>query len=284
MSQASLESSLGMLMSWEGRYAEARQALEHALPLLQGEDRPLPLFLLSETLWSQGEYQRAKRLADEALRLSREVAPSRFTGIALFVLARAETTLVELAEARRHFTQSAAVARSNNHPSGMAAALAGLGQIELNLGRAARATEIYREVLSLCEHYGRQNDMYSAVALVGLGQAAAAMHIFAEAKEYYRRALHVPARLGRTTMEAIAGVAQVMAMDGNSARATELLAFVVAHPYTPHWTRQEARGLLAELTAELPAETCTAATLRGQARELEDVVAEVTSAEPAFPR
>jgi hypothetical protein len=97
------------------------------------------------------------------------------------------------------------------------------------------------------------------------------------AKDCFRRALRVRPQLARTTMEVIASTAEIVGVDGDPVRAAELLAFVAAHPYTPHRVRQSAAKLLAELQAELPSDVYVATTARGRARELTDVVAEIVS-------
>jgi hypothetical protein len=77
-------------------------------------------------------------------------------------------------------------------------------------------------------------------------------------------------------MDAIAGMAQVIAAEGDVTGAVELLAFVAQHPFTSHASRERARALLRELEAELPAVVFAEAAGQGRARELEGVVGELT--------
>jgi len=275
MRRGSYLTRLGLYLLHEGEYAEARAILESTLEWLKGWWKSLAESVMAEIFWSQGEYERGKLHALEAARAARDERDPQRLSAALMELGRIETRLGGFAEARAHFMQSAAACRPIHYEEGIAAALAGLGQVELSLGRPARAQEFFAEAWRVCEHWARGRDAYSAIALLGLGQAAAAQQDSTQAMDCYRRALRVPARMGRTTMEAIASAASVVAMDGDPVHAAELLAFVVAHRYTTHWVKEAARKLLVELEAELPAELFAAATARGRARELPDVEAEI---------
>jgi predicted ATPase/DNA-binding SARP family transcriptional activator len=260
---------------WQGEYARGQEVTERVLASTQGAGRCGLLCVLAELLWSQGDYQRSKRVALEAIRTSRQESMSHWFAVALMELGRIETALNEFAAAREHFNQSAAFYRSFFYAEGMPAALSGLGQVELQLRRPDRATEFFERSLELSEHYQGEDGAYVAIALLGLGQAAAALQERARATDYFRRALRVPPRLGRTSLEVIASMAEIVGLEGDPAHAAELLAFVVDHRYTPHWVRQSAGKLLAELEAELPAELLAAAAARGRARDLADVEAEI---------
>ena len=78
-------------------------------------------------------------------------------------------------------------------------------------------------------------------------------------------------------MEALAGLAQVRVMRGECARAVELLAFVVAHPFTSHHARQPMIRLLAKLEGEQSPEVFASAAARGRNRQLDEVIAEIAS-------
>ncbi len=275
MRRGSYLTRLGMYLLHEGEYAEAQAILESALEWLKGWWKSLANSVMIEILWSQGQYTAGKTYVQEAIRVARDEKDPQRLSVALMELGRIETRLGEFAEARAHFMQSAAACRPIHYEEGIAAALAGLGQVELSLGRPAQAQAFFAEAWRVCDHWAGGRDAYSAIALLGLGQAAAAQQNNVQAMDYYRRALRVPARMGRTTMEAIEGAAEVIAAGGDPLRAAELLAFVVTHRYTTHWVRQSAGRLLAELEAELPTEVFAAATARGQTRDLADVEAEI---------
>jgi hypothetical protein len=104
---------------------------------------------------------------------------------------------------------------------------------------------------------------------------AAATGRLADAKERFRCALSARACTAWQKMDAIAGMAQVSARAGDVVGAAELLAFIADHAFTSHQTRERVRGLLCELEAELPSDAFAAATARGRARQVDDVVAEL---------
>ncbi len=275
---------LGALLVYEGLYGEGRRLLEEAISELRHMHPFYPQCVLSETLWHQGEYQEGKRVAQESMRDSRATGSIFWFGIGLMELARNETALGELAEAREHFRQSIAIWQSIDYPAALAGNLAGLGEIETALGRPAEAVALCREALSHLEQSNLHGDPYVAIAALGLGQAQVALGETREAWASYRRALRVPGKLARTTMETLASAAELTGREGDPLRATELLAFVAGHPYTPHWVGRSARRLLAELEAELPPDAYATAVARGQARDLAGVVAELAGEESSADR
>lgn len=76
-------------------------------------------------------------------------------------------------------------------------------------------------------------------------------------------------------LDALVGLAHLLATEGERERAMEILAFVVQHPGLRQIARDKAQELLSELETELPPKTLATATARGEARELEDVAAEI---------
>ncbi len=85
--------------------------------------------------------------------------------------------------------------------------------------------------------------------------------------------------LGRDLINLMIEFARVRMAEGSSNKAVELLALVVEHPASrlarlgEGRIRDSAQSLLGNLEAELPHETYAAAFKRGQALELDDVVA-----------
>jgi hypothetical protein len=58
-------------------------------------------------------------------------------------------------------------------------------------------------------------------------------------------------------------------------RALELLAFVAKSPLSWHAIQQKAAAALPEMESALPPEEFAAAVARGEARSLDDVIAEI---------
>jgi hypothetical protein len=65
------------------------------------------------------------------------------------------------------------------------------------------------------------------------------------------------------------------AAEGDPQRAVELLALVLQHPSTFQVTKDRAKRLLSQLQSEMAPETFAAATTRGQASDLKEIVPEI---------
>jgi len=113
--------------------------------------------------------------------------------------------------------------------------------------------------------------------LVGLGQAMLALGEAQQARERFRQGLEAAMKAARlpTAVRALVGLACLSAEEGEPERAVELLSLVLHHPATRQIERDRAQHLLAELASKLPSDVFTAAVARGQARELEEVAAEI---------
>jgi hypothetical protein len=114
-----------------------------------------------------------------------------------------------------------------------------------------------------------------------LGRASLAMDEIAEAGGYLLQSLRVAEEIGlsRDLVGLVFEFARVRVAEGNSERAVELLALVIEHPASrlprsgDERIRDIAQSLLGNLEAELSHEIYAASLERGQALELDDVVA-----------
>ena len=179
------------------------------------------------------------------------------------------------AEARACFAESLAIAREAGNHWMLTDSLHGLAGLALAGGDPDEAQRLYEESRASFERLGIEGTVGYAAALVGLGDVAEASGHPADAKKRFKEALAARACTAWEKMDAITGIARVAAGEGDLARATELLALVADHPFTSHQTRERVRELLSELEAELPPEVFAAATARGRAREIDEMVAEL---------
>ena len=83
------------------------------------------------------------------------------------------------------------------------------------------------------------------------------------------------AGLVRTALEALVGLAELAAHKSELERPVEILSLVLAHPATGRRVKDGAQDLLAELASQLPPKVLARAKVRGEARELDDLAAEV---------
>jgi tetratricopeptide (TPR) repeat protein len=230
-------------------------------------------------LYLQGHYAEAHQCVQTALGDWHARGDVDGIGLAFAYLAEIEAATGEVATAHEHFRRGLAIGRTIDRNGLVCFSLEGLGRLELEMGRSTRSAELYRESLAFGERSG-MTDYHTSIALGGLGRAALALGDRAGARDFSQRALRYPVYWVHDRIEAIATLAQVFAAEGDMLRAVELLAFAVAHPATAHRVRQPLARLLAELECELPAEQFAVAAARGRARELDEVVAELTG-EPA---
>jgi tetratricopeptide (TPR) repeat protein len=265
-----------------GQYAEAEQVTRQCLKWFEA----LPWACNANALANlgtlhhlRGEYDEALRLGIESLHANEAHDQQAFSLISLLTMAQAETALGRLADARNHYHRALAVARALDRPATIAQSLAGLAELELVVGRPTEAKARYAEMLAHCQQNELEWGELLAIARIGLGRAALALGDPAAAEASFGRALHCRGRFALTTIEAIAGLAQVYAIAGDHTRAVELLAFVTAHPAASFQVRQPAARRLAELEAQLPAEQFATAAVQGRAQELDALVAELMVAQ-----
>jgi tetratricopeptide (TPR) repeat protein len=276
----------GFPLTQLGRYSEAEDAYEQASALWTAGTGRSPwtaTVWLPVILYLQGKYVQARQYALQSLNAFQTGASRGRSGEPLAFLAEIEAATGEIALAREHYRRSLAIARTLDRHGLVCFCLEGAGRLELDIGRPAKAVELYRESLAFADRAGMAMDSHVVVALVGLGRAALAMGERGQAERHLRHALRCPLYYMHDRIEAVTTLAQVFAQEGDVLRAVELLAFAVAHPATAHRVRQPMSRLLAELEAELPADQFAAAVARGRARAIDDVVAELAgiAQEPA---
>ncbi|HEY8375611.1 MAG TPA: tetratricopeptide repeat-containing protein kinase family protein, partial [Nannocystis sp.] len=170
---------------------------------------------------ARAEYERAlKVLADRDVTDPFEAIVHNNLG--LTYLARNQ-----LEQARSHFARSAELFVAlvgEQHPS-LAHPIHALGDVEVRRGRPFEAMPHYQRSLALFEAaYGGAHP-YLMFPLVGLGNAHARAEQAGEAAKYYARAVQVAEASGQggsLLAEALAGLGDLAAADGQTERAREL--------------------------------------------------------------
>ena len=263
-----------------GQYAEAEAAARQALQWFESMPwacNANALANLGVLHYVRGEYAETLRLATESLHANQAHGQRGHSFYSLLTMAQAEIALGRLVDAATHYRQAIAGARDCDRPATIARAMAGLAELELAMSHFDRAKEICEEVLALCEQNRLEWGDIQAVAAIGAGRAACALGDPATAEALFVRALRCRGCFAIDLLEALAGLAQVHVMRGECARTVELLAFVVAHPFTSHRVRQPMARLLEKFEAEQPPEVFAAAAARGRNRRLDEVVAQLVS-------
>jgi tetratricopeptide (TPR) repeat protein len=274
--QAEITSTLFYPLYRLGQYAEAEVAARQALQWFESMPwacNANALANLGLLYYVRGNYAETLRLAAESLRANQAHGQRAHSFYSLQTMAQAEIALGRLMDAATHYRQAITGARACDRPATIARGMTGLAEVELAMNHADKAKEAYKEVITYCEQHRLESWDVQATALIGAGRAAYALDDPATAEESFARALRCRGCFAIDRMEALAGLAQVRVMRGECARAVELLAFVVAHPFTSQRVRQPMIRLLAKLEGEQSPEVFAAAAARGRSRQLAEIVA-----------
>jgi tetratricopeptide (TPR) repeat protein len=150
------------------------------------------------------------------------------------------------------------------------------GDIALREGRYPDALEHYREFMRYVTH---DNHLWSiGQAHAKLALAHAYLGDRGEARLELARAFTQMRDWRENDLDLIAMLAEPVCLlqDGRPENAIELAAFILHHPLSWNETKQQAREILETASRGLPAEAVRSAIERGQARDLEATVAELT--------
>jgi tetratricopeptide (TPR) repeat protein len=169
----------GILASGQGDYDRAVALCEGSLALYQrmGHRKGTsgPLRELGVVAYHRGDYDRAVGLSEQALAITREFGSTFGSGLATCSLADALRARGDLERARTLLEESLTFLRRKPYPLRVANALANtlarLGSIECELGRDARASELYEESLRLGLRFGFTHHV--VVPLEGMARVAA---------------------------------------------------------------------------------------------------------------
>jgi len=264
-----------------GEYAESEGYLRQAIAVGDrlGDQwrKAWCLHALSDVLRMTGEYEEAESAAQEELRIRRELGDPQGIDSALMVLGHAEAALGKYEQASQHYHDGLAFAAEYGGPTIRYQYLFGMGTVAAGQGAYAEAAELLEEAATLARDMG---DLQVALrAFIRLGHAVSALGKTQRAAECFRQASReaMKATFTATALGALVGVASLSAGEGELKQAAELIALALHHHATHHEDRVRAQELLAELESELPPDALAAATERGQARGLEEVVTAILS-------
>jgi tetratricopeptide (TPR) repeat protein len=129
---------------------------------------------------------------------------------------------------------------------------------------------------SLALNQERRDPVGSARTLNQLGLLALAEEDYAEARRCFQQSLVLcRERAMPVTLEALAGMAQLLVKRDERARALDLIAYIQNHPASDRETQVQIERLRAELEVQLPADVTAGTQPVRPTRSLADVVAEI---------
>ena len=271
--------SLGLIAGARGEYREARTFYEESLTLFRelGNQDGIASSLdgLGYITWILGEYEVARQLHLEGLAIHKEIGDPGGVARALNRLGIDAVGLRDYEEAKHLWQESLAIFTDIGILERMAAVLGNLGEALNLLGDSREALRTAKEGLTLAERIG--NQYWIARGYMIMGNAASGLQEFRQARRYYLQSLQVASAAGAlgVTLLDVLGYAAILAREGDTGRAQELLALVLCHPASWQLAKDRALALVGELEANSSPKEAAAARERGHARNLDATVAEL---------
>ena len=218
-----------------------------------------------------GQYDEAHRLHQESLAISEEIGDQLGISGSLDNLGLVARDQGDLEEARALLEDGLAVRRAISQPWEIAISLEHLGTVSLALGELDRAAEQFRESLDISRQQPWPQGV--AMALIGLSDLFALQGKKADARRHAASALMLGSLVGNQVsfQQVLLCAARRLVDAGQPGPAAEVLAFVLNHRATCHYTRGRAQRLLDELAGQLPPEALAAARARAGTLSLTQV-------------
>ncbi len=272
----------GILAYDQGNYAEARHYAQESLVLFrQLDDRPgiaQALNNLANILCDEAAaYAEADRLYQESLALYEQLGDAFGQAKCLINMGSTAQMRAEYDRARDLHEQGVALCRASDNRPTLAIALTNLGQTLSKIGQYTEAELWLLESLDLKREFGSRRSMVFSLNL--LGTVATRTGRYPQAKDYYDEALMIGRQLESPSLAAdvLIGVAALMSARGRAERALEMLAVVQRHAGNDSEIFNNAAEQFAQIAGQVAPEVAEVCRARGQARALDDVVAEVLS-------
>lgn len=175
--------------------------------------------------------------------------------------------------ARQHYQHLIYTSNKRNTDELAALALEHLGYLEISLDHFSAGLQYSVEALEIFERFDSLLGIFSAsrgiaIAYCGLGQLNEARYYFHIALTTY---VHHGSQMNLLAMQTLAGIAKLLAMEGDVARSVELTSFIQQHPHASDETKTIVRTLSDELEAEIQSVVFQSAKERGAYLELESL-------------
>jgi len=181
--------------------------------------------MLAGPLWIRGDYERARKLLEESLAISRKSDDKVRIAEALFQLgcmSGNSTSLGETARAKKYYEEGIAVCREVDYPYRLPELLLSLGYMLMLEGDYERGVALNEEAVAICREHGYRRSLN--FALNNLGWAALLQGDHERAKTFYQESLTLCKELGDKMIasESLEGLACLSAAEGEALRAGRL--------------------------------------------------------------
>ncbi len=231
------------------------------------------LMNLASVAHELGEHSEAKRLYRESLAISRELGDRRGIASNLNNMGNVLKDLGEYAEAKKLYQESLEIKREIGDRKGAVMSLGNLGNIACALGEYDEAKEYHEDALAMCREIGYRWGMASA--LIGLGNDRCEAGEFKRSKECFYEALDIAMEISSIpiALDALVGITTLLKEEKEF--SLEVLSFIACSPSSFIHTKTKTEELRRKIASTLPPIVAEAARKKGEARTLEEVVAEV---------
>jgi tetratricopeptide (TPR) repeat protein len=272
--------NLAYLLTDHGQFERARELAEAAVRLAREVDSPslaYVLYVLATIVWSTGDPDIAEVLAEEALVRAQQAGDAATECKALNTLGIIANVRRDLRRADEYYASALKRARATGNLSIEMPLL-------LNLGTAAYLRDDYSAARSYMETaFERAGDLGERATLplllVNLAQTDLKLGDMATARREVGEALALARALDMQTLVlwSVFVAGQVLAAEGRASRALSVCGLVRAHPAADHQLLLEIDEEIARM--DLPPAEAEAGLAAGAALDLETVTREILAGE-----
>ena len=270
---------LGTVMILTGNYARAMELFDEGLEkATQVDDRFFAAMCLTEQVnvaLMTGKTENAHERLQSIMENWRVIGDPRFTAFTLNILSQSALTLGRYDEARTALEESVALLIHVGARWNLGSAYQGLGAVAQAQGDHQQAVTMFRKGLeTFTELGGRQ---YVAQGLADMGRSVFALGNDAEAEHVWRESLRIATEIHGipVVLEALTGLASLMAKRADIEQALELLLFVINHPSSVQGTKNRASKLREPLIAHLTPQQIEAVQQRSEAKTFPSFVEDI---------
>jgi tetratricopeptide (TPR) repeat protein len=280
--QSETMATLGGLAIRQSRFQEAEDLIQQSLTLTTETNRFGIAFGLGFLGWAQlltGRFDEAETSISECIALFGDLGLRVNVVKGSTLLARARLHAGEYRSARIQAEAVVSLAHEVNYDRGVSYGKMVLGEVALVRAAFAQAYQTLQESLFTLKQ--DTDDPWNVHQSAWLGLAARGLDRRREAWQHLVSALDWASKEHRfmELMVTLAGIALLLADEGEAERAIELYALPSRYPFVSnsHWFEDVIGRHIAAVAATLPPQVVAAARERGRSRELEAAVGELSA-------
>jgi tetratricopeptide (TPR) repeat protein len=235
--------------------------------------------------WALGKYGQAQEFCRQSISISRKIGYPSQTAYNQRSLAYVALSQGDPQAAEDYLQEGLAIYEERGLRGLKGQALGELGHVLVSQRDYPAAVQLAEDSLRICREQEHRAGMIRPNTV--LGEAALGSGELESARQYFGRAIKIAndSWLPSFALHALAGLAQLLAAQGDVEGAYRLGTFVLNKPASWQWSKDRAAALLSRLEAELPPESITAAREWGKEKKLEEVtsyyLSTVTIGEPS---